>query len=219
VPINKRKDTGKWGYRHYYRGKNYRKHAWDTREEALEAFNELCDKLRREVPIIDSNISFVEAVNKFLEYSARVGKSDWRLKGLYCNFKSFFLPFFGEGRRLKDINHLEIESFIDSQLKRPIKKNTIYHYITDLNSLFNWAVKEEIVSVNPMRKVNRKRIKPDKVIKQGFTPAEIMKCESVLEGPELLFFRFLKYTGARLSEALRTACIGSGVRLAILRSR
>ena len=29
-----------------------------------------------------------------------------------------------------------------------------------------------------------------------------MKCESSLEGLELLFFRFLKYTGARLSEAL-----------------
>jgi integrase/recombinase XerD len=204
MPVNRRKDTGKWGYRHSYRGRNYRKHVWDTREEAFEAFNELWDKLRREVPIIDSNISFVEAVNKYLEYSARVGKSDWRLKGLYCNFKSFFLPFFGEGRRLKDINHLEIESFIDSQLKRTIKKNTIYHYITDLNSLFNWAVREEILSVNPMRKVNRKRIKPDKVIKQGFTPEEIMKCESALEGPELLFFRFLKYTGARLSEALRS---------------
>jgi len=204
VPINRRKDTGRWGYSHCCHGKNYRKHAWETREEAVEAYQEFLDRLRRELPIFDSNISFVEAVNKFLEYSARIGKSEWRLKALYANFKTFFLPFFREGSRLKDINHLEIESFIDNQVKRPIKKNTIYHYITDLNSLFNWAVKEEILSVNPMRKVNRKRIKPDKVIKQGFTPEEIMKCESVLEGPELLFFRLLKYTGARLSEALRT---------------
>ena len=205
MPINKRKDTGKWGYRHYYRGKNYRKHAWDTREEAVEAYQEFLDKLKRELPIIDSNISLVDAVNKFMEYSLRVGKSNWRCKGLYSTFKSFLLPFFGVGRRLKDINHLEIEGFIDEQLKRPISKNTIYHYVTDLNSLFNWAVKEEILSKNPMRKVNRKRIKPDKIIKQGFTPEEIMKCESILEGPELLFFRFLKYTGARLSEALRSA--------------
>ena len=203
MPINRRKDTGKWGYRHYYRGKNYRKHAWDTREEAVEAYQEFLDKVRRELPIIDSNISFVDAVNKFLEYSVR-GKSEWRVKALYANFRTFFLPFFGEGRRLKDINHLEIESFIDDQLKRPITKNTFNHYITDLNSLFNWAVKEEILAANPVRKVNRRRIKPDKIIKQGFTPEEIMKCESVLEGPELLFFRFLKYTGARLSEGLRT---------------
>lgn len=205
MPINRRKDTGKWGYRHYYHGKNYRKHAWETREEAVDAYQEFLDRLKRDLPIIDSNISFVEAVNKFLEYSARIGKSEWRLKALYANFKTFFLPFFGNGSRLKDINHLEIESFIDCQLKRPIKKNTIHHYITDINSLFNWAVKEEILSVNPMRKVNRKRIKPDKIIKKGFTIEEIMKCESALEGPELLFFRFLKYTGARLSEALRTA--------------
>jgi len=205
MPINRRKDTGKWGYRHYYRGKNYRKHAWDTRERAVEAYQEFLDKLKRELPIIDSNISFVEAVNKFLEYSARVGKSEWRIRALYCNFKSFLIPFFGEGNRLRDVNHLEIESFIDNQLKRPITKNTIYHYITDLNSLFNWAVREEILSANPVRKVNRKRIKPDKILKKGFTIEEIMKCESALEGQELLFFRFLKYTGARLSEALRTA--------------
>jgi len=205
VPVNRRKDTGKWGYRHYYRGRNYRGHAWETREEAVEAYQEFLDRLKREVPIIDSNISFVDAVNKFLEYSVRMGKSEWRLKALYANFRTFFLPFFGEGSRLKDINHLEIESFIDNQLKRPITKNTIYHYITDLNSLFNWAVREEILSANPVRKVNRKRIKADKMIKQGFTPKDIMKCESALEGPELLFFRFLKYTGARLSEALRSA--------------
>ena len=204
MPVNRRKDTGKWGYRHYYRGRNYRGHAWETREEAVEAYQEFLDRLKRELPIIDSNISFVDAVNKFLEYSVRMGKSEWRLKALYSNFRTFFLPFFGEGSRLKDINHLEIESFIDNQLTRPITKNTIYHYITDLNSLFNWAVREEILSANPVRKVNRKRIKPDKIIKQGFTPGEIMKCESVLEGPELLFFRFLKYTGARLSEALRS---------------
>ena len=204
MPVNKRKDTGKWGFRHYYRGRNYRGHAWETREEAVEAYQEFLDRLKRELPIIDSNISFVDAVNKFLEYSVRMGKSEWRLKALYSNFRTFFLPFFGEGSRLKDINHLEIESFIDNQLTRPITKNTIYHYITDLNSLFNWAVREEILSANPVRKVNRKRIKPDKIIKQGFTPGEIMKCESVLEGPELLFFRFLKYTGARLSEALRS---------------
>ena len=205
MPVNRRKDTGKWGYRHYYRGRNYRGHAWETREEAVEAYQEFLDRLKREVPIIDSNISFVDAVNKFLEYSVRMGKSEWRLKALYANFRTFFLPFFGEGSRLKDINHLEIESFIDNQLKRPITKNTIYHYITDLNSLFNWAVREEILSANPVRKVNRKRIKADKMIKQGFTPKDIMKCESALEGPELLFFRFLKYTGARLSEALRSA--------------
>jgi integrase/recombinase XerD len=202
VPINRRKDTGKWGYRHYYRGKNYRKHDWDTREGAVEAYQEILDKLKRELPIIDSNISFVDAVNKFMEYSFRIGKSDWRMKALYANFKTFFLPFFGEGRRLKDINHLEIESFIDKQIERPITKNTINHYITDLNALFHWAIREEILSANPMKRVNRKRIKPDKVIKQGFTPEEIIKCEYTLEGPELLFFRFLKYTGARLSEAL-----------------
>ena len=202
MPVNRRKDTGKWGYRHWYRGKNYRKHAWSTREEGVEAYQEFLDRLKREIPIVDSNIPLVEAINQFLLYSARVGKSEWRLRGLRCNFGSFIIPFFGEGRRLKDVNHLQIESFIDEQSKRRISKNTINHYVTDLNALFNWAVKEEILSANPMRKVNRKRVRPDKVIKEGFTVDEIRRCESALEGEELLFFRFLKLTGARLSEAL-----------------
>ena len=123
-------------------------------------------------------------------------------KGPLYEFQNFLPSFFRGGRRLKDINHLEIESFIDEQLKRPITKNTINHYVTDLNALFNWCVKEEILSANPMKKVNRKRVRPDKVIKQGFTVDEIGRCESALKGEELLFFKFLKLTGARLSEAL-----------------
>jgi integrase len=190
MPISRRKDTGKWGYRHYYRGKNYRKHEWDSREEAVEAFKELLDRLEKECPVIDSNISLVEAVNKFLEYSARIGKSEWRLRALLCNFRSIIIPFFGGEKRLKDIIHLDIEAFIDAQLKRAITRNTIHHYITDLNALFNWAIKEEIIAG------------PEKVIKEGHTPEQIKLCESVLSGEELLFFRFLKYTGARLSEAL-----------------
>ncbi len=202
MPVTRRKDTGKWGYRHYYHGNNYRKHAWETRDEAVEAYQEFLDRLKREVPIIDSNITLVEVVNKFLEYSARIGKSDWRLKALYCNFKSFIIPFFSENRRLKDVNHLDIESFIDAQIKRPITRNTINHYITDLNALFNWAIKEEIIAVNPLRKINRKRIRPEIIIKEGHAPEQIKICESALNEEGLLFFRFLKYTGARLSEAL-----------------
>jgi integrase len=98
---------------------------------------------------------------------------------------------------------LAIESFIDNQLKRSITKNTINHYVVDLNSLFNWAIKEEIISSNPMKKVNRKRIKPEKVIKQGFSPQQILICENALKGEEKLFFQFLENTGARLSEGLR----------------
>jgi len=209
--VGKRKDTGKWGYRHYHRGKNFRKHLWNSREEALEAYKEFLDRLQKDLPIVDSNITLVEAVKRFLEHSVRFGKSERRLRGLYCSFKSFILPFFGEGRRLSDINHLEIESFIDEQLKRQIgkhkrqiTKNTINHYIMDLGALLNWAVREELISLNPMKRVNRKRIRPDKVIKRGHTPEEITRCESVLEGLPLLFFKFLKYTGARLSEALTT---------------
>jgi len=202
MPVKMRKDTGKWGYRHYYHGTNYRRHIWDTRDEAIGAYQEFLDRLKREIPIIDSNITLVESVNKFLEYSVRIGKSQWRLKALYCNFKSFIIPFFSGEKRLKDISHLDIESFIDIQLKRPITKNTINHYITDLNALLNWAIKEEIMVVNPLRKVSRKRIRPERVVKKGHTQEQLKICESVLNEDELLFFRFLTYTGARLSEAL-----------------
>jgi len=68
--------------------------------------------------------------------------------------------------------------------------------------MLNWAVKEEIIDINPMKKVSRKRIRPEKIMKNGFTPEEIKKAESALEKEELLFFRFLLFTGERLTEAL-----------------
>ena len=112
MPVGTRKDTGKWGYRHWYHGKNYRKHVWDNRDEAIEAFKEFLDRLKRELFVIDSNISLVEAVNKFLEFSALIGKSEWRLKALHTNFKRFIIPSLHAETRLKDITHLNIEFFI-----------------------------------------------------------------------------------------------------------
>jgi integrase len=202
MPVSKRKDNGKWGYRLYFRGTNYRKFIFKTREEALQAEAELVDKLRREVTIISSDMFLVEAVNKFLEHSAKIGKSKDRLRALHCNFNSFILPFFGDGRKIKDITHNDIYAFIDEQLKRDITKNTINHYVIDLNALLNWALNEEVIRNNPMTKVSRKHIKPEKIIKRYHTPKQIKKCESVLSGEERLFFRFLKLTGARLTEAL-----------------
>jgi molybdopterin synthase catalytic subunit len=42
---------------------NYRKHVWDNREEAVDAYQGFLDKIKREIPIVDSNIPLVEAVN------------------------------------------------------------------------------------------------------------------------------------------------------------
>ena len=149
-----------------------------------------------------TTLSLIEAVNGFMKYSARIGKSENRLRGLYSNFRSFVLPFFTAEIRLKDITHQDIENFIDQQMKRNISRTTIHHYVTDLNALLNWAVKEEVIQSNPMVRVSRKRIRPERVIKKGFTPEQIKTCEAALEGEERLFFRFLLFTGARLTEAL-----------------
>jgi integrase len=123
------------------------------------------------------------------------------MNGLYSNFNKFLIPFFKD-KRIKDITHLDIDAFIDNQLKREITKKTIHHYVTDLNALLNWALKQEIIDVNPMTKVVRKRIRPDRIIKKGFTCNEIQICEAALEGEELYFVFFLLFTGARLTEAL-----------------
>jgi len=202
--IKKRKDTQKWGYVISFRGKRFRKSVWNTRDEAQKAAEDLLSRLRRDIPMAERgpSLSLVEAVNGFMKYSARIGKSDNRLRGLYSNFRSFILPFFTPNVRLKDITHQDIENFIDEQMKRDISKTTINHYVTDLNALLNWAVKEELIDSNPMVRVVRKRIRRERVIKKGFTPEQIKTCEAALEGEERLFFRVLLFTGARLKEAL-----------------
>ena len=204
MQIRKRKDTGKWGYQICFHSNRCRLSGWNTRDEAQKAAEDHLGKLRREASLAasGSNMACVDAVNGFLAYSARIGKSENRVRGLVSNFKSFILPFFTAQKRLKDITHNDIEAFIDEQCKRSISKNTITHYVTDLNAMLNWAVKEEIIDINPMRKVSRKRIRPERIIKNGFTPEEIIKAESALEKEELLFFRFLLFTGERLTEAL-----------------
>ena len=202
--IKKRKDTQKWGYSFSFRGKRFRKSGWNTRDDAQKAAEELLARLRRDIALAERapSISLVEAVNGFMKYSARTGKSENRLRGLYSNFRSFVLPFFTPSMRLRDITHQGIENFIDQQMKRNISRTTVHHYVTDLNALLNWAVKEELVDSNPMVRVSRKRIRPERVIKKGFTPEQIKTCEAALEGEERLFFRFLLFTGARLTEAL-----------------
>ncbi len=202
--ISKRKDTGKWGYQVSFHGKKYRRSGWSQRDDAQKAAEELLGRLRKDIsnPDIGSSLKFIDAVNAFLEYSARIAKSENRLRGLYSNFRSFLLPFFTPAKRLRDITHKDIETFMDEQLKRDISKNTIHHYVTDLNALLNWAVKEELIESNPMKRVVRKRIRPERIIKRGFTPDQIQACEDALEKEEQLFFRFLLFTGARLTEAL-----------------
>jgi len=204
MQIKKRKDTGKWSYQICFHGKRYRQSGWSTKDEAQKEAEDFQGKLRREASLAASGsaITFIEAVNGFLAYSARIGKSENRLRGLYSNFHSFLLPFFTAEKRLKDITHNDIEAFIDEQCKRTVSKNTITHYVTDLNAMLNWAVKEEIIDINPMKKVSRKRIRPEKIMKQGFTPEEIKMAESALDKEERLFFRFLLFTGERLTEAL-----------------
>ncbi len=205
--IKKRKDTQKWGYNFSFRGRRFRKSGWNTRDDAQKAAEELLARLRRDIAMADRgpSLSLVEAVNGFMKYSARIGKSENRLRGLYSNFRSFVLPSFTPSMRLRDITHQNIENFIDQQMKRNISRTTIHHYVTDLNALLNWAVKEELIDSNPMVRVSRKRIRPERVIKKGFTPEQIKTCEASLEGEERLFFRFLLFTGARLTEALSAA--------------
>ncbi len=199
--INTRKDKGNCRHQHFISRKNYRISGW-KREGLTKASDELQVRFCREFNhISELGTLFTDAADEFLKYSARIGKSENRLRGLYSNFNSFLIPFFAH-KRITDINYMDIESFIDIQLKRDITKKTIHHYITDLNALLNWALKEEIIHVNPMKKVIRKRIRPERIIKKGFTQSDIQKCESSLHGEERYFFCFLLFTGARLTEAL-----------------
>lgn len=199
--INVREDNGNCRHQHFISRKKYRISGWN-REGLTKASDELpvrfCPKINN---ISDFGKSFADVANEFLKYSKSIGKSENRLRGLYSNINSFLIPFFMQ-KKIKDITHIDIESFIDIQLKRDITKKTIHHYITDLNALLNWALKEEIIDVNPMKRVLRKRIRPERIIKKGFTQSDIQICESFLHGEERYFFRFLLFTGARLTEAL-----------------
>jgi len=159
--------------------------------------------------------NFSQVAADFVD-DAKVNKSKWRYDALRCSFNSIIVPYFGSDTPITKINCLTIEKFIDSQLNRGCTNSTIWHYITDIKALYNWAILRTLrhrdgvteetdygVTSNPVKLANLKKIRNRKVIKQPLDISEVNKAAGALSGQDRYFFDCLRYTGMRLDEANR----------------
>lgn len=75
----------------------------------------------------------------------------------YC-LESRILPVFGH-LKLEDISHVYINNFFENLKKDNLASATIQKYYNVINSIFNLAIKNELIKKNPMEKVDRPTVK------------------------------------------------------------
>jgi integrase len=201
MPVEYRRDTKKWGYRVYRAGKRYKRCAWQTRAEAKAAERAFLVDLDTK-PQIPRN-ALVAVVSQYLVESAIKGRSKWRLDGLRWNFNKFILPFFGESTLITAIKPKDIEAFVYAQKKRGVSNKTIWNYKTDIAAMFNWALKHGLVLSNPVVRADLDSIRNRRAQKPPLNLDDFERAASVLQGYDLVYFDFARYTGLRKDETNR----------------
>lgn len=92
----------------------------------------------------------------------------------------------------------DIRSFLEGERKRENCNNTIITKIHTLNSFYNWLVKEEVISRNPMDRVEKP--KETKVPPRHLTYEEIERLREAAKGVRKVLFEILYSSGVRVSE-------------------
>lgn len=153
-----------------------------------------------EIPL-DVNISFVHYLDRWLKIAKTTIKP--ATYSSYCQMiRSPIRPYFeGKGLTLIGVQASDIQEFYLQQLER-VSANTVIHYHALLHKALKYAVKTDLIPVNPVDKVDRPK-------KNAFTPSfydkeEINKLFDLVEGTELeLPVKLAAFYGLRRSE-----CIG-----------
>jgi len=211
--VERRTDRARWGYRLCYQGRTYKRYAWATREEARAALIEL----KRELESQSSEpelppTALIAVINDYLSVSAENGRSKWRVDNLRWNFKSAILPFFGEAMLITSITTDQIRRMV-IQRKRKVKPKTVWHDVTNLRALFNFACTPRetedgkkippLLRENPVDNLDMSLIGSIRVKKAPLDLAAVDKAAAVLDPDDRVYFDFLRFTGLRKDEANR----------------
>ena len=215
----------KWGYDVVRGGERHARFSWSRREEAAKALRKLLADLDNK-PKIPRN-ALLTVINQFLIESAQAGRSSHRLIGMRYVFERVIIPYFGAARDFTTIATDDVSQFIlDMKAKpivvhgaiddkgkrkplseRPRTNSTIWHYVTDLRALYNWACRrspeKRLAELNPVDFANLDPIKRRKHIKPPLDPAVIDDAAEVLPLKDRVYYDFVRYTGSRKDEANR----------------
>ena len=155
----------------------------------------------RETTLTDANISFAH----YLEIWLRIARTTVK-PATYASYAQMLhfpiCPYFEEkGFTLIGLQANDIQEFYLKQLER-VTANSVIHYHAIIHKALKYAVRTDLISVNPADKVDRPK-------KNAFTPGyydstEINKLFELVEGSELeMPVKLAAFYGLRRSE-----CIG-----------
>ena len=115
--------------------------------------------------------------------------------------KSILVPYFKEtGVTLCELKALDIQTFYAEQLKR-VSPRTVVHYHAVLHRALKYAVKVELIDVNPADRVDRPKV--TKFIGSFYDSDEVQKLFEAVKGTKLEIPIFLgAFYGLRRSEAI-----------------
>jgi len=215
LKIQYRESRDRYGFVVLRHGKRKPHFRWKTKGEAEKAYYKMCLTPEEEIPKKVVAYPLGVVAKDYID-DAKKNKSKWRFDALHWNFNSIILPHFNGDTPATQINCLKIEKFVDYYIEQGRKNSTIWHYVTDIRGMFNFAIKKTLrardgvegetdygVTANPVNLADLHKIKNRKVIKRELDLAEVDRAAEVLSGQDRIYFDCLRYTGLRKDEANR----------------
>lgn len=154
----------------------------------------------KSVPLKESTVLFSDFLLTWLEIVK--GQVEAITYQSYSNnLKSVAAPYFAERQiTLQDLSPKDIQEFYQFLLtKRSISANSVLHYHANIHKALKYAVKRELITMNPADKVDRP--KKEEFIGTFYNTAEIEKLFEVTKNTQLEFpVKMASFYGLRRSE-------------------
>lgn len=142
-----------------------------TKEEKKAKANEQAEIARRKREETQKKLTFNQYVEIFLREKATTLSSTT----VQSYRQSLKRPqeVFGE-RKIEDISFLDVKQFVTelqspSGKKKPLKHGTVVTYYTTLHTLFESAVENEVIEVNPMQRMKKPKARKDEIKEEALS--------------------------------------------------
>jgi len=148
-----------------------------------------------------SKIRFDDLWQEFFKY-AKVNKKSWKMDEQ--NYNKHIKSVFGN-KNIKSLSSLNFERFKQELFEKGLKPQTVKHQLTLIRTIFNYAIKHEIVKnyINPLSDGKVKMPDVDNERQAYLTKKEAKKILKILKSTHKLTYHLtvlLLFTGARFSE-------------------